>query len=533
MAEISAHSWPWDVLGIAPNADERAVRRAYARLLKQQRPDDDVEAFQRLRYAYESALQLASGGAKSAPAPHVDEAELAVPERNPFETAIQLWQDFVAQPEHVASRRSLQELFASVVNIPTREELEWQALCHCMNEDAPAGLRINLSAVLGWRENAGHLRRRNAAVASVALDRVFADEDYDSLRCRFPNAMALLEGPQPRAAAGARTLLRADMRSEMEQLLTALGRYHANVVRLRLDIGKLEFWTQCLTLRVGFGRLFGPASALSLWCGLLFASATVVADNGSWTATQLFIVLATVMLTMAGGCVFILALSETQQSRLQALRANRWLRDGWIPLWLAATAAAMACDDSRASAVALGTLGLCTFWAALVHNWPRVKQLALLAAITAVGFGFAGHRLESESRAWLLPYAHGVLFAFFLAFAQENGRAWLAHRPRFRWAGVSVWFAGFAALLVLLLQQDPRTTPFAWAIFSAMPVLGSVLGVTRWNDVRRAVPPFFRGYLHLLWVALALVKPGIVACICAGLMSVWIIEGLKEQKARR
>ncbi len=62
MDTTSAHHWPWDVLGIAANADERTVRRAYARLLKQQRPDEDAEAFQRLRYAYESALQMASGG---------------------------------------------------------------------------------------------------------------------------------------------------------------------------------------------------------------------------------------------------------------------------------------------------------------------------------------------------------------------------------------------------------------------------------------------------------------------------------------
>src|ERR1700756_1745891 len=63
MDMTSAHHWPWDVLGIAANADERTVRRAYARLLKQQRPDEDAEAFQRLRYAYESALQMAAGAA--------------------------------------------------------------------------------------------------------------------------------------------------------------------------------------------------------------------------------------------------------------------------------------------------------------------------------------------------------------------------------------------------------------------------------------------------------------------------------------
>ncbi len=47
----------WDVLGIEPTSDERAVKRAYARLLKQNRPDKDPKAFQELRDAYEWCLR--------------------------------------------------------------------------------------------------------------------------------------------------------------------------------------------------------------------------------------------------------------------------------------------------------------------------------------------------------------------------------------------------------------------------------------------------------------------------------------------
>lgn len=49
----------WALLGIEETGDERAVKRAYAKRLKQTRPEDDPVAFQELRLAYERALDLA------------------------------------------------------------------------------------------------------------------------------------------------------------------------------------------------------------------------------------------------------------------------------------------------------------------------------------------------------------------------------------------------------------------------------------------------------------------------------------------
>jgi hypothetical protein len=71
---------PYQLLQIPLDADERAVKRAYAGLLKQTRPDDDAEAFQRLQEAYGFCLARAKtrhrqqGRPESTPAratPHV------------------------------------------------------------------------------------------------------------------------------------------------------------------------------------------------------------------------------------------------------------------------------------------------------------------------------------------------------------------------------------------------------------------------------------------------------------------------------
>ncbi|CAN7270838.1 DnaJ domain-containing protein [Pseudoxanthomonas sp. LjRoot143] len=48
--------WPYDLLEIDDDADERTIKRAYARLLKRHRPDEDPAGFQRLNEAYQAAL---------------------------------------------------------------------------------------------------------------------------------------------------------------------------------------------------------------------------------------------------------------------------------------------------------------------------------------------------------------------------------------------------------------------------------------------------------------------------------------------
>lgn len=66
-------SRPFSVLGLDADADERAIKRAYAAKLKTVRPDEDPDGFQRLNEAYQAALQWAKQRpARPAPPPIAD-----------------------------------------------------------------------------------------------------------------------------------------------------------------------------------------------------------------------------------------------------------------------------------------------------------------------------------------------------------------------------------------------------------------------------------------------------------------------------
>lgn len=96
----------WEILGLPAGSDERSIKRQYARQLKTTRPDEDPVAFQRLREAYEQALQIMRDGG-------LDESEQAAadfmaepfvvrshpheplnPTPSPYEQAVELFSRF-------------------------------------------------------------------------------------------------------------------------------------------------------------------------------------------------------------------------------------------------------------------------------------------------------------------------------------------------------------------------------------------------------------------------------------------------------
>lgn len=70
---------PFQRLGLAPDSDERAIKRAYARELKRCRPDDDPEGFQALNETYQQCLHIAAQRAFALAGAQADAAAQAMP----------------------------------------------------------------------------------------------------------------------------------------------------------------------------------------------------------------------------------------------------------------------------------------------------------------------------------------------------------------------------------------------------------------------------------------------------------------------
>lgn len=80
-------NWAFELLGLRPDAGAADVKRAYARLLRTTRPDEDAEAFQRLHAAYKTALAHANKKADASHAASIGAPQAEVERQSPAPTA--------------------------------------------------------------------------------------------------------------------------------------------------------------------------------------------------------------------------------------------------------------------------------------------------------------------------------------------------------------------------------------------------------------------------------------------------------------
>lgn len=415
-----------ELLELAGQGDERAIKRAYARLLRSNRPDDDADAFQDLHACYQHALALcrstADGRHDARIAGEVDAAtpgllqavagETASPVLDPHAAALE-----IVQHAAVADASSLAVLMQDRAlgwSLRFRNDVGWALLDHLQREH-PALSEAHFDVMMqgfDWDDIALDLdplwlaevaRRCRQAWLLLPTSRGALRVAYERCSDRYlsaqelDDAVARLRERRPRWRNRLDAIVPTRAR-DTPYLLAALEYWPVEEVPAGLDPVQVGFWARFgdpshpIHLRYGALR----CAIIGLFMGLVTAwgvqaSPAVGAYRGAMMIAVATLVMPVVWLLVLG----YKALLRWQCAHESDARGPAWLRWAFLPTAAAAVGTAMWAQR------ALGMDGLLLM--SLDRVW--VFGLALIAITRARTRGPDAH---GEANA--LPLVMGVIW---------------------------------------------------------------------------------------------------------------------------
>ncbi|MBK0011045.1 J domain-containing protein [Stenotrophomonas sp. S41] len=242
------------LLGLDAEADERTIKRAYARQLRVTRPEDDPVAFQRLHEAYQAALAQLREDA--APPAEVRPAQASTDTVDAEGVAAQLV-EVAGQGDDALLRQALQQqpelwslhgkqrighavLQQLVTDEPALPRSTFDTLSECFNWDDPVrGMDLHwLDAVARRCEQRWLL---SSAGAQALATRYLGISE--SLLVPGSDVLPSLREPRP-AWRNLLSTLQPSRAHQAISLLAALGYWHDLRVPPGLDAGQVAFWSR-------------------------------------------------------------------------------------------------------------------------------------------------------------------------------------------------------------------------------------------------------------------------------------------------
>lgn len=325
----------WDILGTEPTGDERAIKRAYAKRLKVTRPEDDPQAFQELRDAYEYALHHAPRFAEELAQPH-EEFEVAAPvavpepvvelpleaqvespqaelwgivepvaeqapaelwgiidtpppppaelwgmiEIDPAEEAASIWQACLDQLQQLGVEPALAHTLQdpALLRFDVREEFELCALRYCASENYNIDLRDAVFAALGWNHDFSYLARSHGELVRSAVQRYRADQSFMhfvDFGENYPGLDTIMSQKPP--SAYARQLFDEKFTKQLRELLYTIRWHHSEMLACKLDTEQFERWEQAVFSKRYFRQTALHSAALGFALHFMLAGIISVA----------------------------------------------------------------------------------------------------------------------------------------------------------------------------------------------------------------------------------------------------------------
>jgi len=379
------NKWAWDLLQIAPTQDARAVKRAYATRLKSTRPDEDADAFQKLRQAYDHALALAQAAleddvaeqvpstsatepssqaepatASTMPSPGIDIVAPAAPAAdNPapapisaqtmvfeFEassTPTQSWDEFL-RGYHNAPNTSLHYSLANEITKHTRgrdfdnldfaNAFEVEAARYCARPDADPVLIEGLNAFYRWEADPSLLNAAQPGLAWQIMSELRALRMHHHLLSRKTDASrALLASTPPRWS---RKLYNRSVTDEIQQLIQHMRWNCPETLQRKLNPEVVSWWEEKLARKRLQGHnllasfVLGASFSTMLFSSLHYSDVDhqikeALGHNGYYVSIWLL----GQLLLLAATCALVFGPSPLS-GRLQSLLQSRAGQLGWI-----------------------------------------------------------------------------------------------------------------------------------------------------------------------------------------------------------
>ena len=488
----------WSILGTRETSDEREIKRAYARTLKLTRPEDDPQAFQELRDAYELALRMARQAAESGEeeeqaepvvytaAYEQEEAPVytaayefdpSVPDQvAPMVEARSVWAGFLSAA-HSDTERALKQLSAGgeLLNLEVRECFELCAVQYCAGEGCDDRFRVELAEYFGWEHDCAFVGREmpDETGATMALLRAYRSFASFSAHADEDEAIqALLEQEVKHKFV---RLNGRQFTVRMRDLVDTIRWQHGEMLYFKLNKDVFEAWEKAAADK----RYFSDTGFLSFIAGMvlwliavftLLNIDTVTEDGKPSNLLQgngLLAFVAAQAITFSMGVWYAFKGSQNGAAAAWMARLFNDLRyrpafqHGWIAVFAITSLFLFAQDPSKLATLAnFAMMLVCAFASAFANSTVFTRRTFGVAAVIACLYGIGNG--TSEGISYMLTEILAAWCAVQLAY---RGGADLFESlgvpARAIIAGRTVWLAGVVAMIAYAGTSSALPVTFA------------------------------------------------------------------------